>query len=199
MMLVLVAMMPVGAEAMKIASVDMERLFKHYYRTAEAQLQSNLEQAQIQKRNQELLSQIRKLDGELSKMRKLLDDPTTSVSRKSEIYKSWQAKQNEGIALDRERREFLQRRSRALNEKMVQRIKGLMEEIRMLVVQDAKREDYDFVFDKSGLSSSRLPCLLICKDSTDITPRLLKNLNKEQPAKEKTGTEPPSQVGVSAR
>jgi outer membrane protein len=65
--------------------------------------------------------------------------------------------QQEGIALDRERREFLQRRNQALNEKMVQRMKGILEEIRKLVEEQAKVDNYDYVFDKSGLSTSQVP------------------------------------------
>jgi Skp family chaperone for outer membrane proteins len=90
--------------------------------------------------------------------------------------------QQEGIALDRERREFLQRRNQALNEKMVQRMKGILEEIRKLVEEQAKTDDYDYVFDKSGLSTSQVPFLLYTKDATDITAGLLKDLNKDAPA-----------------
>ena len=89
--------------------------------------------------------------------------------------------QQEGIALDRERREFLQRRNQALNEKMVQRMKGILEEIRKLVEEQAKADNYDYVFDKSGLSTSQVPFLLYTKDATDITASLLKDLNKDAP------------------
>ena len=90
--------------------------------------------------------------------------------------------EQEGIALDRERREYLQRRNQALNEKMVQRMKGILEEIRKLVEEKAKLGNYDYVFDKSGLSTSQVPVLLYTKDATDITASLLKDLNKDAPA-----------------
>ena len=82
----------------------------------------------------------------------------------------------------RERREFLQRRNQALNEKMVQRMKGILEEIRKLVEEKAKVDNFDYVFDKSGLSTSQVPFLLYTKDATDITSGLLKTLNKDAPA-----------------
>ena len=85
------------------------------------------------------------------------------------------------MALDRERREFLQRRNNALNEKMVQKMRGILEEIRKLVEDRAKSDDYDYVFDKSGLSTSQVPFLLYTKDAADLTPLLLKNLNKDAP------------------
>jgi Skp family chaperone for outer membrane proteins len=68
-----------------------------------------------------------------------------------------------------------------LNEKMLQRMKGILEEIRKLVEEQAKAEDFDYVFDKSGMSTSQVPFLLYTKDATDITASLLKDLNKDAP------------------
>ncbi len=167
----------------------MQQLFKEYHRTNEAQKQINVERARIQKENNERLARIRELDTELQNMRKQLDDPSISDSKKQTVYRDWQMKQNEGIALDRERREFLQRRNQALNEKMVQRMKGILEEIRKLGEEQAKAEDYDYVFDKSGLSTSQVPFLLYTKDATDITSTLLKVLNKDAPPESTIGDE----------
>jgi hypothetical protein len=65
---------------------------------------------------------------------------------------------------------------------MVQRMKGILEEIRKLVEEKAKIDNFDYVFDKSGLSTSQVPFLLYTKDATDITTGLLKTLNKDAPA-----------------
>ena len=176
---------------LKIATVDMQQLFKEYHRTNEAQKQINVERARIQKENNERLSRIRELDTELQNMRKQLEDPSISDQKKQTVYRDWQMKQNEGIALDRERREFLQRRNQALNEKMVQRMKGILEEIKKLVEEEAKTEDYDYVFDKSGLSTSQVPFLLYTKDATDITADLLVDLNKDAPAEGEAPAEEP--------
>jgi outer membrane protein len=165
-----------------IATVDMQELFKQYYRTNEAQKQINVERARIQKDNNERLARIRELEENLGNLRKQLEDPTINDSKKQSLFKEWQMQQQEGIALDRERREFLQRRNQALNEKMVQRMKGILEEIRKLVEEQAKVDNYDYVFDKSGLSTSQVPFLLYTKDATDITAGLLKNLNKNAPS-----------------
>ena len=180
-----VSIVTVGAapdSKLKIATVDMQELFKQYYKTNEAQKQINVERARIQKENNERLARIRELEDALGSLRKQLEDPSINDSKKQGLYKDWQTQQQEGIALDRERREFLQRRNQALNEKMVQRMKGILEEIRKLVEEQAKADDFDYVFDKSGLSTSQVPFLLYTKDATDITAGLLKTLNKDAPA-----------------
>ncbi|MEO7098473.1 MAG: OmpH family outer membrane protein [Luteolibacter sp.] len=167
---------------LNIATVDMQELFKQYYRTNEAQKQINVERARINKDNNERLARIRELEKTLGDLRKQLEDPSLNDSKKQTLFKDWQTQQQEGIALDRERREFLQRRNQALNEKMVQRMKGILEEIRKIVEEQAKKDNFDYVFDKSGLSTSQVPFLLYTKDATDITAGLLKNLNKDAPA-----------------
>ncbi len=167
---------------LNIATVDMQELFKQYYRTNEAQKQINVERARIQKDNNERLARIRELEESLGALRKQLDDPSIADSKKQALFKDWQMQQQEGIALDRERREFLQRRNQALNEKMVQRMRGILEEIRKIVEDQAKVDNFDYVFDKSGLSTSQVPFLLYTKDATDITAGLLKELNKDAPA-----------------
>lgn len=167
---------------LNIATVDMQELFKQYYRTNDAQKQINVERARIQKENNERLARIRELQTNHDKLRKQLEDPALNDSKKQTLAKEWQMQGQEGIALDRERREYLQRRNQALNEKMVQRMKGILEEIRKLVEEKAKLDNFDYVFDKSGLSTSQVPFLLYTKDATDITAGLLKDLNKDAPA-----------------
>jgi len=183
------ALPAVAQDKLKIATVDMQTLFKQYHRTNAAQKEINVERAKIQQNNNERLEAIRGLEDELQGLRKQLDDPSLSDKRKQELFKDFQMKTQEGVALDRERREFLQRRNTALNEKMVQKMRGILEEIRKLVEDRAKSDDYDYVFDKSGLSTSQVPFLLYTKDATDITGALLELLNKDAPAPTTEGGE----------
>jgi outer membrane protein len=181
--LFLMAVVPASAqETLKIATVDMQQLFKEYHRTNTAQKDINIERSKIQKENNERLTRIRELEAELQGLRKQLEDPSISDKKKQELFKGFQAKTQEGVALDRERREYLQRRNTALNEKMQQRMRGILEEIRKMVEDHAKSDDFDYVFDKSGMSTSQVPFLLYTKDATDMTGDLLKELNKDAPA-----------------
>ena len=166
----------------KVATVDMSLLFKEFYQTNIAQQEINVERARIQKDNNEKLTTIRQIESDIRTLKQQSEDPTLSDQKKAQVYKEYQAKYQEGIQLDKERREFLGRKDKALNEKMVQRMRGILDEIRKLVEERAKAENFDFVFDKSGMSTSQVPFLLYSKDATDITSSLLKDLNKNAPA-----------------
>jgi outer membrane protein len=167
---------------LNIATVDMQELIKNYYRYSEAQSAQDVEKARFQKENNERLTRLRALEEAQNKLRKQVDDPALNDSKKQTLFKEWQTQQQEGIALERERTEFVQRRTTALNEKMTQRVKGIYEEIRKLVTEKSQSESYDYVFDKSGQSNIGIHILLYSKDSTDITASLLKILNKDAPA-----------------
>jgi outer membrane protein len=176
----------------KVATVDMSLLFKEFYQTNIAQQEINVERARIQKDNNEKLTTIRQIESDIRTLKQQSEDPTLSDKKKAEVYKEYQNKYQEGIQLDKERREFLGRKDKALNEKMVQRMRGILDEIRKLVEERAKSENYDFVFDKSGMSTSQVPFLLYSKDATDITASLLKDLNKNAPAGAVPSTDAPT-------
>lgn len=168
-----------SAQKLKIATVDMQQLFKGYHRTTEEQQKFSEEFARIQKENNERLSGIRKIEEVLQGLKKKIEDPTLSDKVKRAKSNEFKLKLDEAKAMDRERREFLSRRTRALELKKQASMQGILQEIRKRIVDLSKKEDFDFVFDKSGLSSNQVPVLLYTKDATDVTETLLKELNKD--------------------
>lgn len=165
-----------------IATVDMQEIFKQYFRTISAQQEINVERARIQKDNHQKLATIRQIESDIRVLRQQSEDPSLSDQKKAQVYKEYQTKYQEGILLDKERREFLSHKEKALNDKMVQRMRSIFDEIRAVVVEQARAEAYSFVFDKSGHSTSQVPVLLYSKDATDITSLVLKHLNRHAPA-----------------
>lgn len=181
-----------SAQNLKVATVDMQELFKQYYQTNEAQDLINVERAKINQDNEDRLKRIREIETNLENFKKQIEDPSVNESKKQSHIKDFQLQQQEGIQLDKERREYIQRRTTALNENMVQRMKSILEDIRKLVEQRSKADNFDFVFDKSGMSTSQVPVLLYSKDATDITASLLKVLNKDAPTDKKPADAKPA-------
>ena len=167
---------------LKIATVDMSLLFKEYYQTNLAQQEINVERARIQKDNNEQLATITSLKADIDVLKQQIDDPSISDQKKAQVYKEYQTKYQDGILLENQRRDYMGRKEKALQAKTVGRMRGILEEIRKLVETRAKAENYDYVFDKSGMSTSQVPFLLYAKDATEITALLLQELNKNAPA-----------------
>jgi len=170
------------ATNLKVATVDLQELFKQYHKTAGEQEELKGYQERVIKDDRERADKIKVLSEQLDKLRKELDDPSINDAKKQAIFKDWQTQQEQAVAMDRERREYGQRRTQAINEQMVRRMKIVLGEIRVIVEDYAKSTGYDIVMDKSGSSSVQIPVLLYHKDSTDITSQVLEVLNKEAPA-----------------
>ncbi len=174
-----------SAQNLKVATVDMQELFKQYHLTNAAQEQINVERAKINQLNEDRLVRIREIEANLEGFKKQVEDPSVNESKKQSIAKDFKLQQQEGMQLDKERREFIQRRTEALNQNMIERMKSILEDIRKLVEERSKADNYDLVLDKSGTSTSQVPVVLYSKDSMDITASLLKVLNKDAPAPDK--------------
>ena len=172
-----------GAQDLKVATVDMKRLLKDYYRTDIAQQELNEKQALLAQKNNEKQQQIQGLEQEITTLRKQFEDGSLNESKKKEILQDLRMKQDEGIAMNRSLTEFLDRKRRQVQDDMQRQMRGILEEISKLLEEKAKEADYDFVFDKSGNSTTQVPVMLYSKDSFDITESLLEELNKDAPKK----------------
>ncbi len=170
------------AGQLKVATVNMTTLLNEYHKTKAAEKEEAVETENIRKLDVERHSSIQAIVEELRKMKQEFGDPSLSPEKKKSISKEANDRQATLVALQREREEFIQRSRRALNQKMV----GLMNEIRLQVMQavnsHAATQDADFVFDESGLTTNQVPFLVYVRNKVDITPEVLKNLNKDAPA-----------------
>lgn len=180
--LVGISLMSAAQAQLKIATVDMNKLFEGYHKTDVAQKQINIERARVQKENDERLTKIRELETAIKDLRKKLEDPTVGDKKRQELGKSFEEKRQEGIALDRERREYLQRRNAALMEKTRQDMKVILDEINEVIEVASKADNYDYVFNKTASGANQVPFLLYSKDAVDITESLSAKLNEGAPA-----------------
>ncbi|WP_367874328.1 OmpH family outer membrane protein [Luteolibacter sp. Populi] len=167
---------------LKIATVDMMQVFKEYHRTITAAKDQQADIVQVQQESDARLEAIRNLQTSLETLTKTMSDPAISDSRRQTAAGERATKQQDAIALERERRDFLERRQRALQEKGGERMKALFEEIRILVVEKAREEALDYVVDKSAATSSQIPFFLYTPDSADMTGEIIAHLNRDSPA-----------------
>jgi outer membrane protein len=174
---------------MKIATVDMMLLFNEYHKTNLVRQDLNAEKARIAKKNTDKLTAIRAIENDVRLLKSQSEDGTLSEQKKIQVYKDYTYKYQEGIQLEKARQEAFERDNLALRELTADKMRAVLKEIRDLVESHAKSENYDYVFDKSGMSTSQVPFLLFAKDAAEITPLLLKELNKNAPA-EATSTQP---------
>jgi len=86
------------------------------------------------------------------------------------------ASSQEGVEWDRERRDYMQRRSAALEEERKWRMEGVRKEICILVQEQAKSVGYHYVLDSSAMGGREMPFVLHRCEATDITALLMERL-----------------------
>ena len=182
LLLSVVAVATSDAEKPNIGMVDMQKLFAQYYRTEAAQKQFNQDYAGIQKKVNQQLEQINMMISELKSLNEKLKSESLDENLKQKYSQEFQL-------IDQQRKMFIEEMKRAEYEgkKEVARRKaasmqGIMSEIRAKVVSFAEKQEYDFVFDKSGKNTNQISFFIYLKDATDITDVMLKELNKLAPS-----------------
>ncbi len=169
----------------KAALVNIQELFREYYKSIEAEKQVNIERARIQKENNDMRQRIRTLDAALKEINRMMrSGEELSVQKRKSLSREAGLLFQEREGLERQRKQVVQSQHQELNRRMMGRMKGILIEIREIVTENAERGGYDYVFDSAGLNTSQVPFVLYAKDATDITPMILKELNKDAPAGE---------------
>lgn len=170
-----------SAQEMKVGIVDMKRVFQEYYKTKDAEKKVNEDKSKAKKELDERSTKYRDLIGKWNEIEKVLKDKLVNEELKAQKQKEAQEIISEARALERDMEEFRRRRETQLQEQVMRMRKGLLEDIKTRVEEKAKRDNYDLVFDKSGMSPSGVPFLLHSKDAVDFSSDVVKELNKNAP------------------
>jgi outer membrane protein len=163
---------------LKIGTVDMNRAFKEYTKTKDAEAKINDAKNQAKKEYDERAEAYKKALDDINNLNKQLDTPALSADAKTAKAKERDDKIANIKNMEREINEFRQTRERQLQEQALRMREGIVKEISDVVVEKVKANSWDFVFDKSGMSLNGVPLLLYAKDNVDFTNDVIAVLNK---------------------
>ena len=190
--------LPVAAFAqgtLKIGTVDMQRAFKEYTKTKDAEAKINEAKNAAKKEYDDRADSYKKALDEINTLNKQLDAPALSADAKTQKAKERDDKIATIKNMEREITEFRQTRERQLQEQAMRMREGIVKEITDVVMEKVKANRMDLVFDKSGMSLNGVPVLMYAPDNLDFTNDIVTVLNKPGRAtslipSEKTATSP---------
>jgi outer membrane protein len=165
----------------KIGTVDMKRVFQEYYKTREAEKKVNEDKSKAKKDLDQRTTEYQKLITQWESANKIVQDKLVNAELKAQKQQEAGQLASQIKALEREIDEFRRRREAQLQEQVGRMRKGLLEDIQQNVEEKSKKDNYDLVFDKSGVSPSGVKFLLHTKDAIDFTGEVLAELNKNAP------------------
>ncbi|MBA2623075.1 MAG: OmpH family outer membrane protein [Chthoniobacterales bacterium] len=167
-----------GQSPMKIGTVDMNRAFKEYGKTKEAESKINDAKNAAKKEYDERAESYKKALDEINKLNQQLEAPALSADAKSAKAKERDEKIATIKNMEREINEFRQTRERQLQEQALRMREGIVKEITEIVMDKVKANNLDLVFDKSGMSLNGVPLLMYSRDTVEFTNDIVTALNK---------------------
>jgi outer membrane protein len=162
----------------KIGTVDMQRAFKEYSKTKEAEAKINDAKNAAKKEYDDRAESYKKALDEINNLNKQLDAPALSADAKTQKAKERDDKIANIKNMEREITEFRQTRERQLQEQALRMREGIVKEITDIVMDKVKTNHLDLVFDKSGMSMNMVPVLMYSPDNLDFTNDVVGALNK---------------------
>jgi outer membrane protein len=180
-MLALTLAFPIAAFAqgsLKIGTVDMQRAFKEYNKTKEAEAKINDAKNSAKKEYDDRAEAYKKALDEINNLNKQLESPALSADKKTQTAKERDDKIANIKNMEREISDFRQTRERQLQEQLMRVREGIVKEITDVVMEKVKANNLDLVFDKSGMSINGVPVLLYSHDNIDFTNDIITVLNK---------------------
>ncbi len=163
---------------MKIGTVDMQRAFKEYNKTKEAEAKINDAKNAARKEYDDRAQDYKKALDEINNLNKQLESPALSADKKTQTAKDRDDKISKIKNMEREISDFRQTRERQLQEQLMRMREGIVKEITDVVMEKVKANNLDLVFDKSGMSINGVPVVMYSHDNVDFTNDVITVLNK---------------------
>ncbi|MEY2543100.1 MAG: outer membrane protein [Verrucomicrobiota bacterium] len=200
--LVSLLVLPIALRAqgtLKIGTVDMNRTFREYNKTKDAEAKINDAKNQAKKEYDERADSYKKALDDINNLNKQLEAPALSADAKAAKAKERDDKISNIKNMEREITEFRQTRERQLQEQALRMREGIVKEISEVVTEKVKSGNLDLVFDKSGNSLNGVPVVMYSRDSVDFTNDVITVLNKPgRVSSVTTATSPASSTGSTS-
>lgn len=180
----------------KIGTVDMQRAFKEYNKTKEAEVKINDAKNAAKKEYDDRAEAYKKALDEINNLNKQLESPALSADKKTGMAKERDDKIANIKSMEREISDFRQTRERQLQEQLMRMREGIVKEITDVVMEKVKAKSLDFVLDKSGISINGVPVVLYAPENVDFTNEIVDTLNK--PGRATASTASNKKTGGSA-
>jgi outer membrane protein len=167
----------------RLATVDMARLFEGYHRTAEAQerFQSAVEQAQAQA--EKMMAEGNALVEEYRRVMEEANNPALSAEARQRAEQDAERRLQTIREKEREAQQFQMNTQRSLQQRQMTHRQLMMDEIRQVVASIAQERGANLVLDSTANVAQANPSVVYADASFDITEQALRELNKNQPGR----------------
>lgn len=165
----------------KVATVDLRKLFEGYFKTQQADAQLRERGQEAEKQYKGMLDDYQKANEEYKKLVESANDQAVSADERDKRKKSAETKVVELNDIEKSLTQF-QREKKATFEEQKRRMRDqIVREIREQINNRARSAGFTLVLDSSAESINQAPFILF-NTGTDLTDEILNQLNLAAPA-----------------
>ncbi|MDB4143667.1 OmpH family outer membrane protein [Akkermansiaceae bacterium] len=165
----------------KAEIVDVQKVFKSYYKSKKNQGDIDQERARIKKEDNETRAKLQVFKKKIQELYQRSQAEGISEEEVETLTIQRQRVTQHLQKLDQERAAFNNQANSRLDQQMKGEMGGILKEISELVNQHAEAENFTIVFEKAGTNTNQVTSLLYGKGLINITAALMVELNKDRP------------------
>ena len=191
-----------GAKDLKLACVDMEKVFQGYYKTKIADRDMKRESERVRTNVTDQEKVLRELEKKYTEAKAAADNPALSDAAKKDKEKERDALKSQLQGNLKVLRDYSEGKMRDMKERYEKSRGLLLKEITAVVTDFGTTGQYDLVLDISGMTSNRISSFVYYRAELDVTDALIARLNKgheaEIPPDEAPAAEPAKEPAKDA-
>lgn len=170
----------VQADEMKIASVDVRKIFKSWKFAIDSEQKLEAAREALERANNERRAVINQYQMERSKMHQEYQANRSEVTpeEKAKLDRKFIDLGRDSFALEQDRRDFYSKAKRNLDREVTAQSRLILDRITEAVQAYALAQNFDMVVEMGGHTTRNMPLFVHLQNAEDITEAVLKNLNK---------------------
>ena len=165
-----------GAAELRVATVDLDKVFTAHPKTQAAEAELKKAEEAIQGEMEKMLAEGRALEETVSKLIDAARNPMLNEEARLKKRDEAEDKKTELQEFQVRVRRTQETKLKQMREQLMKTRQGIVDELTVAVADFAKAEGYDLVLDRSGMTMNAVPMLVYSNPELDVTDQLIERL-----------------------
>ena len=161
------------AAELKIATVDLDKVFTAHPKTQAAEADLKKAEAGIEAELDKIKAEGLALQDEVGKLREAAKNPLLSEEARMQKRSEAEDKLTELQEFELRARRTQETKLKQMREQVLKSRQAIVDELLETVNQFAKANEYDLVLDRSGLTMNAVPLVVFSNPDLDVTERMI--------------------------
>ena len=171
-----------GAAELKIATVDLDKVFTAHPKTQAAEADLKKAEDAIQAEMDRMVAEGRALEESVAKLREAAKNPLLTEEARLTRRNEAEEKLTELQEFQLRARRTQETKLKQMREQVMKSRQGIVDELMAALGQFAQASEYDLVLDRSGMTMNAIPLVAYSKPELDVTDKLIAYLQAKATA-----------------